>query len=66
MYYVIPTDSRIDIAAQYGACKTFESLVVAKDYAETQKAKHGINFDIVEVKHVYTTQGLFEVLKPGE
>jgi hypothetical protein len=55
MYYVVPKDRSI-----IKSLKTFETLYVARRFAENMKAETGENYDVVRMDRVWTTQTLDE------
>lgn len=62
MYYLINNDSQLSLAQQIAICDTFSYLKTAKEVAEFRKAKTGENWEVIEIRNVYTTQTLEEAM----
>lgn len=66
MYYLINNDSDLSLAQQIAVCDTFHNVANAQRHADRLKAKTGQNWEILEIKSVYTTQTLDEALAQTE
>lgn len=56
MYYLINIDSDLSLAQQIANCDSFWNLATAKKAADLRKDKTGDNWEVLEIKSVYTTQ----------
>lgn len=55
MFYIVPKDE--SLIENIGK---FRNLKFAKQFASDRKEEYGINYDIIEVKTVWTTQTIDE------
>jgi hypothetical protein len=60
MYYLINNDSQLSLAHQIAQCDTFHNIANAMRVADLRKKKTGDNWEVIQIKSVYTTQTLHE------
>lgn len=58
VFYIVPKDESLSKSVG-----KFYSLDLAKQFASNRKEEHGIDYDVIEVSTVWTTQTLDEALK---
>ena len=56
MYYLINTSSDASLAEQIACCETFLNIANAQRRADGLKALTGNNWEILQIKSVYSTQ----------
>ena len=56
MFYLINTESDLSLAEQIAVCDTFTGIASAQRQADNLKAKTGQNWEILQIRSVYTTQ----------
>jgi hypothetical protein len=66
MYYLINNGSDLSLGQQIAQCDTFYSIATAKKVADLRKDRTGDNWEVLEIKSVYTTQTLHEALMDAE
>ena len=60
MYYLINNASDLTFSEQIAQCDTFSWFGTAKRIADNRKAETGDNWEVIQIKSVYTTQTLDE------
>ena len=66
MFSLINTSSDLSLAQQIAIADTTIWLKTAKEIAERRKAKTGDNWEVLEIKSVYTTCTLDEAMASEE
>lgn len=58
MFYLINNDSQLSFAQQIAICDTFDNVASAMRSAQIKKKTTGCNWEVVEMKSVFTTKKL--------
>ena len=60
MFYLINNDSELSISQQIATCDTFVNVASAMRSANVKKKMTGKNWEVLEIRSVFTTQTLDE------
>jgi len=56
MYYLINNSSDLSLSEQIARCESFVHLAAARRRADALKALNGNDWEVLEIRSVYTTQ----------